>query len=181
MRPQICASRPSALRRNRARARAQAQMKIQGQGSRVKRRPRLAEVAGKARRNERSNDVGRDGIGKKQFSALSSHLSVTRSSLTAQRRELLPRPPKPGRNNRKEGFSQIWLDQNPLQSAQTIELCFIHEFGANCYEFLRYAALASLPLEMCRIKQSGSVRWIEDPLLEAGRMAKPNLPLTPSR
>jgi hypothetical protein len=35
-----------------------------------------------------------------------------------------------------EGFSPIWLGQNPLRSARTIELCFIHEFEANCYEFL---------------------------------------------
>jgi hypothetical protein len=27
--------------------------------------------------------------------------------------------------------------ENPLQSVRTIELSFIHEFGANCYEFLR--------------------------------------------
>jgi hypothetical protein len=30
--------------------------------------------------------------------------------------------------------------QNPLRSARTMELCFIHEFAANCYEFLRNGA-----------------------------------------
>jgi hypothetical protein len=36
-----------------------------------------------------------------------------------------------------EDFSSVWPWQNRLQSAPTIELCFIHEFAANCYEFLR--------------------------------------------
>jgi hypothetical protein len=40
-----------------------------------------------------------------------------------------------------EGFSQIRPKQNPLQSAPTTELCFIHEFAANCYEFLRNVPL----------------------------------------
>lgn len=37
-----------------------------------------------------------------------------------------------------EDFSSVWPGQNRLQSAPTIELCFIHEFAANCYEFLRH-------------------------------------------
>ena len=55
-----------------------------------------------------------------------------------------------------EGFSQIRPKQNPLQSAPTMELCFIHEFATNCYEFLRnYAFDKPLRLEMRRIEQSG--------------------------
>jgi len=34
---------------------------------------------------------------------------------------------------------------------------------------------------MSRIKQSGSVRGIDNPLLKAGRMAKPRLPLAAGR
>jgi hypothetical protein len=41
--------------------------------------------------------------------------------------------PKP---TEMEGFSSVQAGQNPLQSAPTIELCFIHEFARNCYEFL---------------------------------------------
>ena len=40
-----------------------------------------------------------------------------------------------------EGFSPARPGKNPLQSAATSELCFIHEFGAECYEFLRSGCL----------------------------------------
>jgi len=42
-----------------------------------------------------------------------------------------------------EDFSSVWPGQNPLQSAPTIELCFIHEIAANCYEFLPNCGFAA--------------------------------------
>src|SRR6202158_1304234 len=123
IRAQICASRPSAVRKKSgARSARKRRWKSRARAAASNAGPRLAEVAGSAKRSERSCDVGRDGIGKKQT----------------------PRQPKLAQTIEMEGFSQIRPKQNPLQSAPTTELCFIHEFAENCYEFLSAPSRAAM-------------------------------------
>jgi hypothetical protein len=81
-----------------------------------------------------------------------------------------------------EDFSSVWPRQNRLQSAPTIELCFIHEFAANCYEFLAESCTRrTYGLKMSWVKQSGSLREVDNLLSKAGRMANPHLPLAAGR
>src|SRR5580693_5360671 len=64
MRPQICASRPSAVtKKSGARSARRRRWKSSARAAASKAGPRLAEVAGSAKRSERSAEIGRDGIG----------------------------------------------------------------------------------------------------------------------
>src|ERR1700683_3376873 len=64
MRLQICASRPSAVtKKSGARSARKRRWESSAKAAASNAGPRLAEVAGSARRSERSNDAGREGIG----------------------------------------------------------------------------------------------------------------------
>src|ERR1700691_5205493 len=63
MRLQICASRPSAVtKKSGARSARKRRWKSSASAAASNAGPRLAEVAGSARRSERSAEIGRDGI-----------------------------------------------------------------------------------------------------------------------
>src|ERR1700730_15688361 len=67
IRAQICASRPSAVtKKSGARSARKRRWKSRARAAASNAGPRLAEVAGSAKRSERSCDVGREGIVKKQ-------------------------------------------------------------------------------------------------------------------
>jgi hypothetical protein len=58
--------------------------------------------------------------------------------------------------------SPVRPKQNPQQSAPTLELSFIHESAANCYEFLKYATGSEYPQSgLCaeHALEAGNARW----------------------
>ena len=84
--------------------------------------PRLAEVAGRARRSERSEDVGREGI---VHAAIETHGRAAISRLKQQKIK-----------GSKPIFVPAWGKSSRFQPIRTSKLCLIHECAANCYEFL---------------------------------------------
>src|SRR5450755_3288188 len=55
-----------------------------------------------------------------------------------------PRPPKPTETIEMKDFSPVRPKQLCSHRARTVELVFIHEFAANCYEFLSAPSRAAM-------------------------------------
>jgi hypothetical protein len=82
----------------------------------------------------------------------------------------------------KEGFSLMRSKQNPLQSPLPLNCVLYTNLRRTATNFCGIGvSTSSRSLEISRVKQSGRVWGIDDPLLEAGRMANPSLPLAGGR
>src|ERR1039458_1746555 len=125
IRAQICASRPSAVtKKSGARSARKRRWKSRARAAASNAGPRLAEVAGSARRSERSADIGRDGIMDDNYRQLLSAWATLKPTET-------------------KGFRLLPKESSRFQPISTSKLCLIHDCAAECYEFLHYALKAN--------------------------------------